>query len=367
MVQLWYMAECPEDKHQENRLSPNVPVTLEELADLGVETFSFDPLTMSSLPKPDDPPSDVNRSMLDTYIAKRRYATRDEVKCGEATDEKLTQFFEEHCHEDDEVRLIKEGSGYFDVRDAQERWIRVKVVAGDLILLPAGIYHRFTLTEEKCATAIRIFSTAAKWVPIPRVAENDTTNAARVKYVASFLSAEKPRKGTSIGRTENDTDNILITHPTKFDATIRSIMDSKEMLRTDKDVLFLYFSGVRDSRTGKSWCPNCVDADPIVEQCANHAKELLAPTGGRVIFVESIVQRGSYKGVPDYLYRKHPFVQLQCIPTLIVVERIATVDESDDEQGGSSAKDGGIRVLHKFEGTIPTAWVADLRPRAAKV
>lgn len=71
----------------------------------------------------------------------RGYTYEDEIQVDPSMgnyEEKLKIFFAEHLHSDEEIRLVLEGSGYFDVRDSDDKWMRIHVFAGDLVILPAG-------------------------------------------------------------------------------------------------------------------------------------------------------------------------------------------------------------------------------------
>ncbi|KAL9001385.1 MAG: hypothetical protein Q9169_000276 [Polycauliona sp. 2 TL-2023] len=97
---------------------------------------------------------------VDRIASERSYKNRDEIvvspeKMGSGYEDKVKMFFNEHLHEDEEIRYILDGGGFFDVRSIEDEWVRIRLVKGDLIILPAGIYHRFT-TDSQNVRRIRM-------------------------------------------------------------------------------------------------------------------------------------------------------------------------------------------------------------------
>ncbi|KAK6460409.1 Acireductone dioxygenase ARD family [Scheffersomyces coipomensis] len=132
---------------------------------------------------------------LNEIATKRNYKNRDVVKLNlaafnhnlDAYNAKMTQFYKEHYHEDEEIRYIVDGEGYFDVRNKGDTWIRAKLSPHDLLILPAGIYHRFTLSDElKEVEAIRLFKDEPKWEAINRDTGRNTE--AREEYVKAIAA-----------------------------------------------------------------------------------------------------------------------------------------------------------------------------------
>jgi 1,2-dihydroxy-3-keto-5-methylthiopentene dioxygenase len=120
-------------------------------------------------------PTDEFQPALDRLARERGYVTQDVVELRPDTPNLegiLGKFKDEHLHRDDEVRFVVEGEGIFDIRGADERWIRVRVERGDLIVVPADLYHRFFLTERRQIRCVRLFKDAAGWVPEYRASKS---------------------------------------------------------------------------------------------------------------------------------------------------------------------------------------------------
>jgi len=96
------------------------------------------------------------------------YVERDEVQLGPSTPELdaiEARFAKEHHHDEDEVRFVLEGEGIFDIRSRGDRWMRVVVQPGDLIVVPRDRHHRFLLTEPRTIRCVRLFQDRKGWVP----------------------------------------------------------------------------------------------------------------------------------------------------------------------------------------------------------
>ncbi|XP_011642918.1 1,2-dihydroxy-3-keto-5-methylthiopentene dioxygenase [Pogonomyrmex barbatus] len=165
MVRVWYMDNSDTDQRLEHLRQPPEFLSLDNLFIMtGVEYFKIDHRNYAT------------DNILKELREKRGYTYEDEITCSKEClqnyEEKLKNFFTEHLHTDEEIRLILDGSGYFDVRDKNDEWIRIEVTAGDLIIIPSGIYHRFTLDTNNYINAKRYFVGEPVWLPYNRPADN---------------------------------------------------------------------------------------------------------------------------------------------------------------------------------------------------
>ena len=76
----------------------------------------------------------------------------------------LARFDKEHTHDEDEVRFILAGRGIFFLH-IDGRVVSVEVGPGDMLRVPRGTTHWFTLCEDRRIRAIRWFQQTSGWTP----------------------------------------------------------------------------------------------------------------------------------------------------------------------------------------------------------
>lgn len=100
---------------------------------------------------------------------KRRggYVTADVIDVNPSTpnlETMLAKFDKEHTHSEDEVRFILAGRGIFFLNIAG-RVASVEIGPGDMLRVPRGTTHWFTLCEDRQIRAIRWFQDTTGWTP----------------------------------------------------------------------------------------------------------------------------------------------------------------------------------------------------------
>ncbi|XP_027199879.2 acireductone dioxygenase 1 [Dermatophagoides pteronyssinus] len=177
MVQAWYMNDNDnEDQRSERHLSPPNYIDIDELkTKTGILYWNIDA---------DNYKNDENFQKI---RQERGYDYQDELEISKTKiddyENKLKIFFTEHLHSDEEIRFCLNGSGYFDVRDRDDRWIRIKIGKNDLLILPAGIYHRFTLDHNDYIKVVRLFTGQPCWTAINRPADDHPSHQSWIRLV----------------------------------------------------------------------------------------------------------------------------------------------------------------------------------------
>jgi len=96
-------------------------------------------------------------------------------------------------------------------------------------------------------------------------------------------------------------------HVEGYDALVKLIGENP-VCKTDR--LFVLFSGSIDPASGKSWCPDCVTADPVVAEALKGVDEDL------VLIHCAVGQRAFWKD-QNNVFRTDPKLRLKGVPTLL--------------------------------------------------
>ena len=150
----------------ENRTLESEPEIRSTLGALGIEyeRWNLDRVA------PDSSADAVLAAYADEIEAMKQrggYVTADVIDINPATpnlEEMLARFDKEHTHDEDEVRFILAGRGIFFLH-LEDKVVSVEVGPGDMLRVPRGTTHWFTLCADRRIRAIRWFQQTSGWTP----------------------------------------------------------------------------------------------------------------------------------------------------------------------------------------------------------
>uniref|UniRef100_A0A0N5ADI1 1,2-dihydroxy-3-keto-5-methylthiopentene dioxygenase homolog n=1 Tax=Syphacia muris TaxID=451379 RepID=A0A0N5ADI1_9BILA len=152
MVQIWFMEPYPcGDPRLPHHVFPPKKITPDELTRrTGTLYFKIDTLDQVSVSK------------RIAILKLERNLTREDTFTMDANstidfEDKIEEMFEETELDNEQARMIIEGSAYYDVEDGDGNWYRILCEYGDMIILPAGRNHRFTTTPKNFVRMRRFF------------------------------------------------------------------------------------------------------------------------------------------------------------------------------------------------------------------
>src|SRR6266702_1301667 len=138
-------------------------------AELGALGIDYERWSLDRVP-PDSTADAVMAAYADEIDAMKQrggYVTADVIDVNPSTpnlESMLARFDKEHTHSEDEVRCILVGRGIFFL-NLGGRVASVEVGPGDMLRVPRGTTHWFTLCEDRRLRAIRWFQDTSGWTP----------------------------------------------------------------------------------------------------------------------------------------------------------------------------------------------------------
>jgi len=263
------------------RLDDNTEVSMDYVVSLGVLYWKIDPINYETEGKLSAVRKERNYSYFDIVTV-----SPDRLPNYEA---KIKSFYEEHLHTDEEIRFFLEGSGFFDVRGLKDEWIRIAANAGDMITLPAGIYHRFSTDEKNYAKVMRLFQGDPVWTAHNRDPAVDKLSA-RLKYLQLYCTDVSPLM-----------TKISVSSPTNFEDVVSGLKNK---------YVFLFLRSASDKGTDLPSGIPCQRALPIV------VATLSANCTDPFTLVDCEVSTG-FASNPDHPYITNHNIKLSVLPTLL--------------------------------------------------